>query len=305
MYYTAKVRLFGDNQSKSGQKSVVCRNRAFAIVIEEYSPYIWFSLILFILINYYPSFFLLRQHLAIAVVLLSIKYIIKRVSIKFGICALLAFSLHATSVLFVPLYFLYGLKNNKFNMFLVALGSIFTVVLFYSFQDYVNLYSAYYAHYFEAEAETAAWQRALLKIYIAVVYIYVMGKKYYDEGINRIVFYGMVLNIVICIAAMNIFAAHRLREYFAYADFIGVPIMIKQATMTKGFKKPLIILLVAVYVAALVITFINFIQGGNMNNEYQFFWNGQIRWLYYDTRLIFDHFLTDCHRKAVPLPCNT
>ena len=28
-------------------------------------------------------------------------------------------------------------------------------------------------------------------------------------------------------------------------------------------------------------------------------------WLYYDTRLIFDHFLTDCHRKAVPLPCNT
>ena len=28
MYYTAKVRVFGDNQSKSGQKSVMCRNRA-------------------------------------------------------------------------------------------------------------------------------------------------------------------------------------------------------------------------------------------------------------------------------------
>ena len=31
MYYTAKVRVFGDNQSKSGQKSVMCRNRAFII----------------------------------------------------------------------------------------------------------------------------------------------------------------------------------------------------------------------------------------------------------------------------------
>ena len=35
MYYTAKVRLFGDNQSKSGQKSVVCRNRAYAFVSDN------------------------------------------------------------------------------------------------------------------------------------------------------------------------------------------------------------------------------------------------------------------------------
>ena len=36
MYYTAKVRLFGDNQSKSGQKSVVCRNRAITIAFNSF-----------------------------------------------------------------------------------------------------------------------------------------------------------------------------------------------------------------------------------------------------------------------------
>lgn len=249
---------------------------SYARVIKRYSPYIFFSLLLYILINYYPSFFLLRQYLAIAVFLISIKYIIRREPIKFGICALIAFSFHATAILIIPLYFFYGMKNSKVNLMFLAVGAVMFIVVFYSLQEYVNIYSAYYAYYFEKEVEDSAWQRALLKVYIAVVYLYVMRKRYYDDGINRIVFYGMIFNVIICIAAMNIYSAHRLREYYAYADFIGIPIIIRQANMMMGGKKLLVLLLVSVYIGALAISFNNFILGGNMNNNYQLFWNGTI-----------------------------
>lgn len=244
-------------------------------VIKEYSPYIWFSLFLYVLINYYPSFFILRQYLALAVCLLSLKYIIKRDSVRFGIYTLVAFSFHATALLIVPLYFLYGMKATKMNMSLLAAGSVFFVVAFMSIADYVNLFSAYYAHYFETEVEEGMWQRTLLKIYIAGVYLFTLRKKFYDEGINRLVFYGMVFNVVICIAAMNIFSAHRLREYFSYADYIGVAIILKEASRIKTIKKPIVFFLVLVYVAALAISFNSFVQSNNMNNDYEFFWKGE------------------------------
>lgn len=245
-------------------------------VIKEYSPYIWLSLFLYILINYYPSFFILRQYLAMAVCLLSLKYVFKRESIRFGLCTLIAFSFHVTALLVVPLYFLYGMKATKLNMFLLAAGSVFVVVAFMSIADYVNLFSAYYAHYFETEVEEGMWQRTLLKIYIAGLYLFTLRKGFYDEGINRLVFYGMVFNVVICIAAMNIFSAHRLREYFSYADYIGVAIILKEASRIKSIKKPIVYFLVLVYVAALAISFNSFVQSANMNNDYEFFWNGEV-----------------------------
>ena len=39
-------------------------NVAYGKFIKDYSPNIWLSLLLFIFINYYPAFFLLRQYLA-------------------------------------------------------------------------------------------------------------------------------------------------------------------------------------------------------------------------------------------------
>ena len=250
---------------------------SYAKVIKEYSPYIWLSLILYILINYYPSFFILRQYLAIAMFLLSLQHVVKRDFIKFSICSIIAISFHTTALLVVPLYFLYGLNGNKKNMILLALGSVLIIFTFKSAAYYVNMFSEYYAGYFETDVEESMWQRTLLKIYIALVYLYTLGKKSYLAGINRLVFYGMVLNIVICISAMNIFSAHRLRDYFAYADFIGVPIILYEAAQFKSLKKPIVYLLVAIYIGALAISFNNFVQGSNMSNQYEFFWNSIIR----------------------------
>ena len=245
--------------------------------IKNFSPYIWLSLILYILVSYYPSFFLLRQYIALSIFMLSLRYIIKREPIKFGICAILAISVHATAVVIVPLYFLYGLKYNLKNMIFLAAGSAATVVLFFSLQGYIELVSAYYAHYFESFNEESAWMRALTKVYIAVVYLLVMRKNFYNEGINRIVFYCMLITVVISIAAVNVFSVHRLREYFSLAEFIGISVMLKEVTRKSAGYKVITYVLLLPYVIIMLITFNSFIMGSNMNNQYAFFWNSTIR----------------------------
>ena len=145
----------------------------------------------------------------------------------------------------------------------------------HSLQGYIELVSAYYAHYFESFNEDSAWLRAFTKIYIAVVYMLVMGKHFYNEGINRIVFYCMLITVVISIAAVNVFSVHRLREYFSLADFIGIPLMLKEISRKNNSIRIITYLLLFVYFAVMVVTFNNFVTGANMNNDYQLFWNKQ------------------------------
>lgn len=247
----------------------------YAKAIKEYSPFIWLSLILYVLINYYPSFFLLRQYIAMGVFLYSLRYVIDRKPIHYGICMLIALSFHTTAIVAIPIYFLYGIKNNKLNMLLVLAGSIAVIAVFFSFSTYIGLFSAYYAHYFEVEMEESAWKRAVMKGFIFLVYLFVMREKFYDKGINRIVFYCMVLNLVICIAAMNVMGVFRLREYFALADFIGIAIMVKEAKASNSFKKLVGLSLISVYIVLLVLSFNSFIESENMNNSYRFFWENR------------------------------
>lgn len=248
----------------------------YSKAIKDYSPYIWLSLILFILINYYPSFFLLRQYLAIGVFLFSLRYVIKRKPIHYAICMIIALSFHTTAIVAIPVYLLYGIKNTKLNMSLVLIGSIVVIAVFFKFSTYIGLFSAYYAHYFEVEMEESAWKRALMKGFIFMVYLFIMRKHFYDKGINRLVFYCMVLNVVICIAAMNVMGVFRLREYFALADFVGIPIMIKQAKKMVSLNKLIALSMIVVYFVMLVLSFNSFIVGENMNNAYQFFWENKL-----------------------------
>lgn len=247
----------------------------YAKSIKDYSPYIWLSLILYVLINYYPSFFLLRQYLAMGVFLYSLKYIINRNPIRYGICMLIALSFHTTALIAVPLYFLYGIRNSKLNMLLVLIGAIAVIAVFFSFSTYIGLFSAYYAHYFEVEMEESAWKRAIMKGFIFLAYMFILRKHFYDKGINRVVFYCMVLNIVICVAAMNVMGVFRLREYFALADFIGIPVMVQQTNNLNSFNKMVGLSLIMVYVALLVMSFHSFIMSENMNDSYQFFWENR------------------------------
>ena len=245
---------------------------SYAIIIKRYSPYIWASLFIFILINYFPSFFLLRQYLAIAVFLYSIKYLINREAFKYGLCVLIAMSFHLSAIIVAPLYYLYGLKNTKKNMLLLAIGSIAVILFFMAISSLIGMFSAYYAKYLDWDNDSPAWQRALMKLYFLGVYLIATSRSYYKEGINRIIFYCCLFGAVISIAAINLYAAHRLLAYFTIAEFIGIPVIINEVSLKSRKRIPIVYYLLFVYIIVLIVSFVSFVEGGNINNDYQFFW---------------------------------
>lgn len=248
---------------------------SYSKLITSYSPNVWLSLLLFLLINYLPSFFLLRQYLAMPFVFLSFKYVIERKHIQYLLCVLLAFSIHTTALIIAPMYYMYGLAYNKKNMILITSGTIMASLGFMAIGAIIGSLFPYYSQYVEMTVEEPAWQRALMKSYILAVFLFSIGKDFYKCGINRLLFFSMLMNVIICVGAMNIFGVFRLREFFSLADIIGVPVIISYLSHMKYPKKQLAFLLTAIYIVLLVISYNSFVNGGNMENGYRFFWENK------------------------------
>lgn len=248
---------------------------SYAKVIKEYSPYKWIALIIFLLVNYFPSFFLLRQYLVMPFFFLCVKFTILRKPMPFFICLVLAIAMHTTAIIITPLYFLYGLPNTKSSMWLIAVGSVLAMLAFVAIGPLLSIVGSYYLQYFNMVQEEPAWQRAVMKIAIMAVYLFALRQSFYDVGINRILFYSFLFNVIICVGAINLFGVFRLREYFSIADFIGIPVILKSIRGAKKHRRIIVYFAVAIYVALLALSFVSFVEGANMFNNYQFFWEGR------------------------------
>ena len=101
----------------------------YIITVKRYSAIPWLSIYIFLCTVFYDSLFILRQHLAIAICLMSIPYIIDRKPIKFILLTLLAVSFHYSALIWIPAYFIYAIKINKRFVFMLI---IFSVLLYFS-----------------------------------------------------------------------------------------------------------------------------------------------------------------------------
>ncbi len=88
---------------------------AYLSVFSRNSKVLWLSVFLFFCTNFYPSLFVLRQHLAIPICLLTIPYVIKRDFKKFAILTAIAVSFHYSALMWIVAYFIYSTNLNIRN----------------------------------------------------------------------------------------------------------------------------------------------------------------------------------------------
>ena len=116
--------------------------------LNRYSKHIRISLLLFILLGYFDnSLNLIRQLIAISIVLYSYKYILSRNFIKFLLIIILASLFHKTSFIFIFAYFLYKIpyKRNIWKYYIVCLIPIFLVSSYlFDFIQSTGLYGEYF-----------------------------------------------------------------------------------------------------------------------------------------------------------------
>lgn len=189
------------------------------------SSYLWLSLLLYVLGPYLQSFYVLRQHMAMGLMLLSYPYIINRNFLKFLSVTIICFIIHQTVLFVLPLYFFYGINNKK--VFVISLliyaGVLLSVVLYIG--NATDLFIDGYNTYLRAnEDEFSNFKSAALIAGVLFVRIMILRKKLFNSGITRL------LSIIIIIGCLNAFIGvgrvsfmSRLNMYYSELFFLILP----------------------------------------------------------------------------------
>jgi hypothetical protein len=98
---------------------------AFYRVNKQYSLYPIFTLSLFYILLYTVLMCQVRQQIAIAIVLLSTKFIFEHKFLPFFCFIGLACLFHTSAITAIPLYFLYRKTNKIVSLFFIAFSSLF------------------------------------------------------------------------------------------------------------------------------------------------------------------------------------
>lgn len=173
--------------------------------IDQNSDIGYLSFALFTALGMYTySFYVLRQTLAICILLFSVSFIKKRKIIPFLLIVFAAFTVHRISIIFMPLYFVYNLKVTK-KLYIIVTSAIvvllFTAPVLYRFV--INPLLIFIGKQSFADINYSFNFKILLMLVIFAG-IFVIGnfESLFDSDINRLAFYGFTLSIPIEILGM-------------------------------------------------------------------------------------------------------
>ncbi|MCC7667101.1 EpsG family protein [Liquorilactobacillus satsumensis] len=204
---------------------------------------VWFGMLVFYLMFYNESLNMVRQWIAMAILIMGTKYLTERMSIKFFLIVLLASLFHATAVIGIPIYLLYGfLVNNKtlnikfrnssdfkvttrssvFNFFLIFL---FAGILVFSIGKTGDLLSkfglAQYSYYVSGSLNISLNQIIARLPIIIILGVNVHEK--YDEDLFY--FYVLLLGLVFSqLASLSNFSIRMVSYLFMY-NIISFPLL--------------------------------------------------------------------------------
>lgn len=199
--------------------------------IKKYSPSIILSIIFLLLTSYNQSIYILRQHLSIAVLLLSYEFIINRKLFKFLIVCMLATLFHTTALIWIPVYFVYGIRNNIVLVTLVVtIGALLSVfwqqILLYVGTDLLIGYASY------LDSDIVSNNvGAIVSFSYLLLYLVIMRKQAFSEGIYRLLLISSSIALVLTIIGIGFNPTSRLALNFNSCLFLLIPIIIKKSKL--------------------------------------------------------------------------
>ena len=192
----------------------------------KYSPLFGFSVLLFILLPFNQSLFVLRQHLSLAILLLSYDYIIEQKFWKFLLVVIIAMMIHMSSVVFVPVYFLYKVKKKKPLFILLSAGLLMALTVRYvlSLVSVILANSERYSSYSD-DISVGIATKGLIMLIVFFCYCWTLRGRIWEDGIHRLVFtlslWGTLFNLVIGEAG-----AGRIFLSYYFVMLIQIPLII-------------------------------------------------------------------------------
>lgn len=224
-------------------------------IFKKNSKYPGLSLLFFFSFGFFTlSFNMIRQFIAITIMLYSINYIYKKSFWKFLISIIIACFFHLTSLILLPMYFFANIKFSKrrlMQIFLIIL--IFATFLFNPIFNFVVSHIPQYSMYANYGGVDAGIGTYLVDlIYLFIIFFLIMNyekliKNRYD---NICLNFGIISTIFIVLSVENVLFARLIYYFF-------IPVMIPLANVfdyflnsktQKVFNLFLIVILFIIYI---------------------------------------------------------
>lgn len=194
----------------------------------KYSKYFWASMLVYFPLIFPMSSYVLRQYLAMSVLLLSIPFVVKRKIIPFLLILLLAYYLHSTALLFTPVFFLYGIKKKR-NLLLISLSIIMVIsvllpILGDSLMGMGDTFEYYSNTYINAEKYSKGAK--LTSFFISSVYLFFylffLRENAFKDGINRLILICLLLSTVMSFMLTGVGLMFRIVAYFQMMYILAI-----------------------------------------------------------------------------------
>lgn len=210
---------------------------SFAYFIKKYSKIPWLSFFLFITLAFYGrSFNVLRQYIAMSILIFSIKYIKERQLLKFLICITIAMSIHTTAFVFIILYPMYNIRISY--KYLISF-SIFSSIIGFS-SRYIIYFGLKYTQYDKFIQKIGSGLgngtgEGMLIVLIGVIVGMLIFKNNFEHVDNnsRLWFHMLLIAIFFNILSLNLAVFERVMRYFMIAMIVSIPNTIYSVTDKK------------------------------------------------------------------------
>lgn len=204
----------------------------------------------------------MRQAIAMSIILFAIDFCIKKKFIRFVLLVLLAAAFHGSAIIFLPMFFVYGLTIKKGTMFifLAGAGTIFACSpLIVRLGN--QLFEREYSETFESGGLIA------VSIYILIICAALLfGSKRYDDKKFSFFFYMTFIGSVFYIMRYTgVDVAERVSYYFMFGQMFLLP-----STLNVFVAKERWISKIVVYILCIAL-FLYRLRGSNLV-PFEFFW---------------------------------
>ena len=247
--------------------------------IYKYSKFIFLSVLLFVILHFAGTLNIIRQYMAIIIVLLSFNFVVKREFFKFLCCCLIATTFHTSSIVALVWYFIYPLNIKIRNIITILVVTILIFIFIAPFLDQVFKILGRYDSYMGTilmgeETKIASIIKTLIDLvififcFISYFYVYLKKKK---KDIFIILPQFLLLSslLALCIQFVSIrgVVLERVAMYFSFFNIISVPSFIN--CYSRNIKVLLIFIVFGLFVLYSSIIFI-YRPGWNYVLPFQF-----------------------------------
>lgn len=198
------------------------------------------GMFIFMLLYYQLSYNMVRQAAAMSIVFYALRYIVGRRFWKYCLFLLLASAFHASSLLFLPfyfLYFLYGKEQYRFvrgisYLLIVVLALNYNTILYPVFKSVDSL--SYYANYFRA-TKAFEWSIGIFARTLPFLLPGLMLYKKLKEQNRLLLLFNLVfLGCIIRLTAYTtVYYTERIALYFLLPQVVLVPWYCRQLKKRK------------------------------------------------------------------------